>query len=63
LIYYGSFIRVYGELDLPEAKEKLRGVLLHEFRHHLESLAGERGLEIEDEINFREYLRKKEGGA
>jgi hypothetical protein len=63
-IYYGSFMRVYGYM-LPEVlKEKLTGTLKHEFRHHLESLAGERGLEIEDEQFLAEYMsaqaRRKE---
>ncbi|MCD7763821.1 MAG: metallopeptidase family protein [Lachnospiraceae bacterium] len=37
---------------------KLRKVLLHEFRHHLESLAGERDLEIEDAINISRYAQR-----
>jgi len=40
-------------------KNKLRSVLKHEFLHHLESLAGERQLEIEDERKLMEYLKKK----
>lgn len=37
---------------------RLRKVLLHEFRHHLESLAGERDLEIEDAINISRYTQR-----
>jgi hypothetical protein len=37
----------------------LAGTLKHEFRHHLESLAGERGLEIEDEQFLADYLRRQ----
>lgn len=57
-IYYGSFASVYGHLP-PEALEvHLAATLKHEFRHHLESLAGERGLEIEDEAYIAAYLKK-----
>ena len=54
-IYYGSFQKMYAHLSPEELKEQLRHTLLHEFTHHLESLAGERGLEIEDEIQLKEY--------
>ncbi|MCL2695814.1 MAG: metallopeptidase family protein [Clostridiales bacterium] len=57
-IYYGSFRRVYGHLDPERQKEELRRVLLHEFTHHIESLAGERGLEIKDAIRMEEYRKK-----
>ena len=58
-IYYGSFERMYGWMDEAQLTEKLREVLRHEFRHHIEGLAGERGLEIEDEEQLREYFAKK----
>jgi len=32
--------------------------LTHELTHHLESLAGERDLEIEDEIRLDRYLNR-----
>lgn len=57
-IYYGSFIRVYGEAHPSQFEKGLREVLRHEFRHHLESLSGERDLEKEDEEYILEYLRK-----
>jgi len=56
-IYYGSFARVYGHLTPEQWKEKLRKTLLHEFTHHLEIMAGERGLEIKDEQGLERYLR------
>lgn len=58
-IYYGSFQRVYGNFPIDELKEKLRDTLLHEFTHHLESLAGERGLEIKDAENIEKYRIRK----
>jgi len=55
VIYYGSFMRVYGNLPREELKEKLTGTIKHEFRHHLEDMAGERDLEIEDAQYLEEY--------
>lgn len=54
-LYYGSFRDVYRNLPQQELKEKIRDVLVHEFRHHLESLAQLRDLEIEDERFMAEY--------
>lgn len=60
-IYYGSMIQIYGHLPAELLKDRLTATLKHEFRHHLESLAGERGLEIEDEEFIRAYLRRVQG--
>ena len=56
-IYYGSFARVYGHLPPDELKERLTATLKHEFRHHLESLAGERSLIAEDEQFLADYIK------
>jgi len=61
-IYYGSFSRVYGDLPKGRLKAQLKKTLRHEFRHHLESLAGERDLEIEDEQNIAEYIDRSRPG-
>lgn len=58
-IYYGSFETMYSWMDEEELTEQLREVLRHEFTHHIESLAGERGLEIKDEQQIREYLDRR----
>lgn len=58
-VYYESVASVYGNLNKEELKEQLKSIVKHEFRHHLESLAGERDLEIEDEQQIAEYLKKK----
>jgi len=55
-IYYGSMQRAYGHLSAKEYKKELWDVLRHEFRHHIEFLAGARGLEVEDELFIEEYL-------
>lgn len=58
VIYYGSMQHVFGWCDRERMRQELRDVLLHEFTHHLESLAGERGLEIKDEQQMRRYLKE-----
>ncbi|MEG0876115.1 MAG: metallopeptidase family protein [Oscillospiraceae bacterium] len=55
-IYYGSFQRLHGELDETRLMAELRATLRHEFRHHLEYRAGERGLEKQDEADLDAYL-------
>jgi hypothetical protein len=62
-IYYGSFMRVYGHLSYGQIKEKLSNTVKHEFRHHIESLAGERDLEILDSQYIADYLTGKDGGS
>ena len=55
-IYYGSFEYVFGDsVSRQMIAEELRKTLLHEFTHHLEHLAGEKKLEIEDERRLRMY--------
>lgn len=55
-IYYGSFEKLYGSIGEDALKDELRRTLRHEFRHHMEGRAGERGLEIQDERDLKEYL-------
>lgn len=55
-IYYGSFKKVYHDMPLEILKVKLKDVLLHEFTHHLESLAGENNLEIKDATALAKYM-------
>lgn len=55
VLYYGSFARCFGYYGEEELRGQIRRVLLHEFRHHLESLAGEHDLEIEDAIEISRY--------
>ncbi|NCC67358.1 MAG: hypothetical protein EOM14_04050, partial [Clostridia bacterium] len=57
VIYYGSFARIFFDLNEDDLTEKMRNTLRHEFRHHMEHRAGERGLEIEDERKINDYLR------
>ncbi|MGE5677541.1 MAG: metallopeptidase family protein [Pseudomonadota bacterium] len=56
-IYYGSFMCVYGHLGAMQLRDQLVHTLKHEFTHHLESLAGEKGLEIKDAMFLADYLK------
>ena len=58
VIYFGSFQELYGHLSRGALKKKLAHTLKHEFTHHLESLAGERDLEKEDEKFLSDYRRQ-----
>ena len=58
-MFKGSFDRVYPQADAAQARELLRGVLRHEFRHHLEFLGGihnSTSLAAEDEREKQAYL-------
>jgi len=59
VIYYGSLIAVFGRSPEKTMRRQLRNVLTHELTHHLESLAGDRSLEIEDEMDLMDYLDRK----
>ena len=54
---------MYPQADSSEAKNLLRGILRHEFRHHLENMGGIRNsssLKAEDEREKQAYLAKHE---
>lgn len=58
VIYYGSIEPVCGDLSPLELRRELRDTLRHEFRHHVEALAGENGLDLEDEAWLADYLEE-----
>lgn len=58
VLYYGSFVEMFRSES--RLKRELRTTIRHEFRHHLESLANLRDLEVEDEEFMEEYYREKE---
>ena len=60
-LFKGSFDQVYPQADAAEAKRLLRGILRHEFRHHLEFLGGvhnSSSLEAQDERRKQAYLAR-----
>ena len=50
LLYYGSFAALAAREAWTEEdwEEELYATLAHEFTHHIEGLAGERGLDLKD---------------
>ena len=63
VMFKGSFDRLYSQADAKEARKILRGVLRHEFRHHIEFLGGihnSSSLEAEDERQKQAYLARHE---
>ena len=60
IIYYGSFEKMYHHLDEYHLIKEIRHVLRHEFRHHLEHLAGQKDLEIVDKQRIDKYIRSQE---
>jgi len=70
IIYYGSFVALFQHSTPERLRKELRDTLIHEFTHHIESLAGVRDLEIKDEeeldrfraprnYQFRRSFRRK----
>lgn len=57
-IYYGSFMLAYPGLTEGELRLHMRRTLRHEFTHHMESLAGEKGLEEKDARDIARYLSR-----
>ena len=61
VLFKGSFDRAYPDVDVTEARRLLRGILHHEFRHHLEFLGGihnSSSLKAEDEREKQAYLSR-----
>jgi predicted Zn-dependent protease with MMP-like domain len=58
VIYYGSLSRVFPHYTAEQMQARLKQLLIHEFTHHLESLAGEHGLEDKDQEQLDGYRRR-----
>ncbi|MBR6186337.1 MAG: hypothetical protein IKQ41_08760 [Clostridia bacterium] len=61
ILYKGSFDRAHPQADAEQTRTLLRGILRHEFRHHLEFLSGihdETSLEAEDRRAKHAYLAR-----
>lgn len=60
-LYYGSFVALAQQEDWMEEdwEDELYTTLAHEFTHHVEGLAGERGLEIKDEWELEQFRREQ----
>ena len=62
VLYYGSFAALARQEDWTQEdwEDELYTTLSHEFTHHIEGLAGERGLEIRDELEMEQYRAERE---
>lgn len=63
VLYKGSFDRTHPNANADEARAILRGVVRHEFRHHLEFLSGihdETSLEAQDAREKKAYLARSQ---
>lgn len=56
-LYYGSFMHFYGDKSNIEMKKEILSTIKHELTHHIESLAGNEALAIEEDIEVAK--RKK----
>lgn len=64
-LYYGSFTAVIGKGDEETYRSQIRDTLRHEFRHHMETRAGEfgKGSLLEEDMRRRaRYLQAHRGG-
>ena len=59
VIYYGSICASFPEISHEALRIRLKELVFHEFTHHIESLAGEKALEIKDRIQIEKYKKKR----
>ncbi|MCL1882858.1 MAG: hypothetical protein FWF81_03795 [Defluviitaleaceae bacterium] len=55
-VHYGSILEAYGDISPRRFRRELKNILHHELTHHLENLAGDRSLEIQDELDKRNFF-------
>ncbi len=55
VIYGGSFQKMFGNSGEEVMRSQLEHTLKHEFTHHMESMAGEKDLEITDAVQLQRY--------
>lgn len=58
VLYYGSFRALFADEPRDVWEAELWETMLHELRHHLESLAGLDDLEVEDMRQLAEFRRR-----
>lgn len=57
VLYYGSFAALFAGEPRSIWEEELWETMMHEIRHHVESLAGVHDLDVEDERQLAEFRR------
>ncbi|MDI9501515.1 MAG: metallopeptidase family protein [Bacillota bacterium] len=58
VLYYGSFRQSFPGRSRERLYKELKNTLYHEFVHHLEGLAGDYDLEVEDRISLERYKQR-----
>lgn len=58
VLYYGSFISTIGDASEEVYRDRIRDTVRHEFLHHMETRAGEKGLVEEDAQRMRAYFQR-----
>ncbi len=61
VIFFGSVLKIYGNLPKDKIKYHLTKIMHHEVRHHNEYLAGCEDLVIYDKQQINSYLKRKQG--
>lgn len=59
VIYYGSITNLYPHFNKEQLKIRLKELLDHELRHHIEYKAGVDDLVVEDRIFINEHKKKR----
>lgn len=57
ILYYGSFVHLLEESSREEWEDELRDTIVHELRHHLESMAGVDDLVKEEMAEIEAYKK------
>jgi predicted Zn-dependent protease with MMP-like domain len=57
ILYYGSFVHLLEESSREEWADELRDTIVHELRHHLESMAGVDDLVKEEMAEIEAYKK------
>ncbi len=58
ILYYGSFVQLLEDSSPGEWEKELWDTIVHELRHHLESLAGVDNLVREEMAELEAYYKK-----
>lgn len=58
-IHYGSMVQAFGHLSHDRFRAELKDVLHHELTHHIEHMAGDKTLELEDERTVARLLGRR----
>lgn len=58
VLYWGSFVELFGDQDRTVWESELWETIKHELRHHVEARAGEYGLDLEDAVDLAQMRQE-----